>query len=570
MGIYSSYNDPLARCYQSWSNLKYSSIRALADNEKHKTLKQRSMDLFRRQNSHLTLTNSIPNLLLHSRNTSGPALFKVPKLKRSAKSVISKEQNENSPKSSNISAGMRRIFGNNFGSRPSTSGQNSSRPSTREHRSEDDSVMLPLFSKTHMSQCTKGINQNSDADSTGASLLSANTQDTIKTTAPRTLPSPPQPHVQVAHQAVPTSSTSTKVTTGEVARAEELLILDAFPRPPVWTPNRNRHAVVVPSSDGTAYAPSVVLTPPMNTSWDRADVATLKLKRPQTGAGSIPLGRDNSGSDLTSRNRPPSRGGSRPSSRSSSRAASRNSMRANSRTGMGTSSRVRPQEPAARVGPLTRTNGVPNLRYLESKYQQPPPKMGSLYEIEGPHLRRAVRTNGGGISKPSMAPNQMLGRKNSRIASRTIPTNAPQHLRHREGRRFPIDRADSTLNDRKPERPNPRTNGAVVHRNRGTTTPPQGYRRITSPTDEVQNEWLVRDIPVGNKVPPPHLMNSPGGRYPKPLSTMGGKNRQPTAREKDAQDEASYSENVKGTGGANSLKLMNVATENWVNYGKGE
>lgn len=170
--------------------------------------------------------------------------------------------------------------------------------------------------------------------------------------------------------------------------------------------------------------------------------------------------------------------------------------------------------------------------------------------------------NGGGITKPSLAPNQMLARKNSRIASRTIPITTHQHLRPREGR---VDQADSRFHNRKLERPNPR--------NRGTTTPPPGYWRTASPiplTDEVQNEWLVRDIPVGNRVPPPHLMSSPGGRYPKPVSTMGGKNRQLTGRENDAQKEAGYSENSKRTGGANSPKLMNVTTENWVNYGREE
>lgn len=173
--------------------------------------------------------------------------------------------------------------------------------------------------------------------------------------------------------------------------------------------------------------------------------------------------------------------------------------------------------------------------------------------------------HGGGIIKSSLAPNQILARKNSRLASRTIPTNAQQHLQSKEGRTYPKN--GSRFINRNLERPNPRTNEAVIHRdNRGVTTPPPGNWRTTSPTpltDEVQNEWLVRDIPLGNKVPPPHLMSSPGGRYPKPFRAIGEKNKQITRGENDAQDKV---EN-KRTGGFYDL---DVTTENWVNYGREE
>ena len=621
--------------------------------------------------------------------------------KRSAKPVTSKELNGDPPKKNgNIGAGMRRIFANNFGARSSTSDRTSSRPST-ECQSEDGSIKLSISSTTHSDLSMRSTNKSSDADSTRVLPLSVNKQVTIEstTTVPRKLPSPPQPCIPVANQAVDTVNTSAKVTTGDVTSDEEPLDLSAFPLPPNRTPHKNRRIVIIPSSDNTTYAPSIVLPHSTNPSWVPIDVATLKLKRPQTGVGSIPPSRNEPdpdpfssapirpssregaspssqssyapsivlphptnpswipidvaslklkrpqtgvgsippsrnesdpdpassssirpssrgcsrppsrssyapsivlphptnpswipidvaslklkrpqtgvGSIPPSRNdldpdsassspiRPSSREGSRPSSQSSSRSASENSMRAVSRSEARAMSRMSPPSPSpARLGSLTRTNGVPNLRHL----QQPPPKMGPLHGSEGhPHLRRAVRMHGGGIIKSSLAPNQILARKNSRLASRTIPTNAQQHLQSKEGRTYPKN--GSRFINRNLERPNPRTNEAVIHRdNRGVTTPPPGNWRTTSPTpltDEVQNEWLVRDIPLGNKVPPPHLMSSPGGRYPKPFRAIGEKNKQITRGENDAQDKV---EN-KRTGGFYDL---DVTTENWVNYGREE
>ncbi|RPB21901.1 hypothetical protein L211DRAFT_840249 [Terfezia boudieri ATCC MYA-4762] len=347
---------------------------------------------------------------------------------------------------------------------------------------------------------------------------------TLAKIEPRKLPSPPPKLAR--HATAPYGNTIKAPITRTEAKERKANVFD-FPMPP----NVDHYAC---SLNESGSVPAVQLSPPVtaaaklfgynphhNPTPSRLPTPAhpVALKRPQTGAGSRPMSRANS------------RAGSRSNSRLSQRTISRNSLTGSGRRGSVSSIHTinRPTSRAAsragaisragatsRVGGITRQKGVANLRTLENRQHRPQvsaaPKMGALLGGESAGSRAGSRLGSYGDERAA-----------SRIGSMVPPPKVAPFIR-------PASRSTGSGFSRlltKSDRAQATSKLGSYHDSRDQfQTSASADNDQAESGDHISREWLTRDIPLGSRLPAPHLMSSPGGRYPKPMGTMvgGGRN----------------------------------------------
>ncbi|KAF8445207.1 hypothetical protein BGX38DRAFT_1143554 [Terfezia claveryi] len=513
---------------------------------------------------HSTPASIASTLFSLSRKASEASVssFQPPKKRVPTPSLASNETD----RTSGISAGMRRIFAGSFGSKSSDSVMTkrsidksmicviggrtlSGAPSMMSDRASGESF-LPAASVTSStrSSMTKSICGSvgplfSRQSSTAAAAHEKDGNKTAKPSPakiePRKLPSPPPKLAR--HATAPYGNTIKAPITRTEAKERKASVFD-FPIPP----NVDHYAC---SLDESASVPAIQLSPPVTASaklfgYNPHNKPTLSrlptpahpvaLKRPQTGAGSRPMSRANS------------RAGSRSNSRLSQRTTSRNSLAGigrhgsvNSLTAGGRRGSVssiltinRPTSRAAsragaisragatsRVGGITRQKGVANLRTLENRQHRPQasaaPKMGALL---------------GGESAGSRAGSRLGSYDDERAASRIGSTSRMMPTPKMAPIIRPASRSAGLGFSRvqtKSDRPQATPKPGSYHDSRDESqTSTYADNDQAESGDYTFREWLTRDIPLGSRLPAPHLMSSPGGRYPKPMGTVvgGGRN----------------------------------------------
>ena len=516
-----------------------------------------------------------------SRKASEPTGSSLKSSKRRAPTSLA---SDDKGRSSGIGAGMRRIFAGNFGSKSSNSVirkgpidksmisvitsstasgevKASSMMSIGSTRASAESVLPAASIASIQNASAASVGSSTESSKAGSIRGSIKPQPCAAAhesngdraaqpapgkVEPRKLPSPPPNR---AHHATARYGNTIKAPVTKAGQKEKLAeateektSLFDFPMPPT-TDHGAR------SSSDSASVPEIQLSPPVTVAGKHfgynphhrptpsrlpTPAHPVALKRPSTGAGSRPISRTNS------------RTGSRPNSRIGQRTTSRNSLtgggrrgsvnsltaggrrnsvssiftisrptsRAASRAGMtsraGTTSRA---GATSRVGAISRQKGVANLRMLENK-QQPPqasaaPKMGSSLM--------------GGRHDELRAGNRLGGYGDERVGSRAGSRMAPPP------KMAPLIQSASRATGSFPTKPDgarvTSKLGSYQERRADSQTSTYTGRDSESGDQQMANtsrEWLVRDIPMGTRLPAPHLMSSPGGRYPKPIGSMVG------------------------------------------------
>jgi len=415
--------------------------------------------------------------------------------------------------------GMRRIFASRFGMKSSDSVM-TRRPTDKSGstRASGESVLpkanttsirgsiVPLFARR--SSSTVILHENDD-NQTGK-------PDPTKGRRLK-LPSP-QPHVDRHAIARYENTTKTPIARTEVQEKNPNPFdfpiptnadRDGRPRgDPTSTPEVQRSPPVTVAGNLSGFSPHAWPTP----SRLPTRAYEVVLKQPQSGAGSRPTSRVNSraGSRSNTRLSQGATPGSSPMDGDRRRSVSRSftmtkpASRVASRAGE-TSKTVA----TASVGEIDRHKGVSDLRMLQDrKHQQQAsaaPKMGVLLGNECPESRAGRRSEGHGDERAgSSTGNASRISQTPRMAPLVPPGAAHVTGSGYSGHQPRSDRTRGSCHDTHGES-QPSAYAENSHAEQVTST---------------SRELFAHGTPMGSRLPAPHLMRNPGGRYHRPIEGM--------------------------------------------------